>query len=654
MNLVWAAAIMTTTLCSAQTYHGRYVEGEGDPTYLAALDCACEMLQPSSRMACLPMLYMRDWNGFVEGPTWNAWWIQNSFGPSFTMMPFLVEPYQTWLTDSQAMWFAAMGDGKRPDNNGYVGPAGCLCDAATPTMVYYRQGDGNVAIHDWCIGFTVAGLLLESELMLVKRDPHEIAQMLPKLEAVAAFLDSRRDPRTNLLLGGVASNLLAPSYGGRLKPDGTRDKAYLAELSVNYVAALNRLVEVCKLARSPDKARIYAKRRDLVKRALPKLMSNDGCFIQALNPDGTKQGVFGAPEHGYFETAPNHDAMCFRVVDDAQAERIYQKIRSIPELRPNKLILPNYPSYDSMYETSGLFAYGVWVNGGHWTTAEARMMMGYARVGAFDDALAAFQRILDLARAFRADNNLTDRGAKLYQPGQPYNVVYDCWGAPGALLRGVLEYEYNADGLRLYPHIPVGVSKLVQKFPVAFGGKRLLISVSGNGPITRVLMDGKPVRAVSAKSVLLKPGSGAGDVGVQICLGGAKPIPVASRPADASSSQSRHPGRAGAGALPTTSLLAKVAAFEEDLDARGLGNSYEGAHARLVLGMRDALTNRRLQEGRETGPPPKLPGIPKADPAAVDALYVSTIDKLIGGLIDRLKQARPGAIRDAGTRAGLL
>ncbi|HTQ11097.1 MAG TPA: hypothetical protein VMI31_13605, partial [Fimbriimonadaceae bacterium] len=518
-----------------QGYSGAYFEGSGDVHYLQGLDNAYAMMQPSASMACLPMLYDRDWNGFVEGPTWNAWWIQNSFGPSYTMMPFLTEPYQTWLTNSQDMWFAMMGDGKHRDFMGAVGPPGCLCDAATPTGCYYRQGDGNVAIHDWCIGFTCAGLILESELMLVKRDPGEIRRMLPKLETVAAFLDSRRDPKMNLLLGGVASNLLAPSYGGWLQPDGTRAKAYLSELSVNYVAGLDRLIEVEKLAGHRDRAALYAERRDLVKKALPKLMTKEGYFVQALLPDGERQGIYGAAKSGFFETAPNHDAMCFRVVDDRQSARIYDKIKSVPELRPHDLILPNFPSYDNMYEDKGLFSYGVWVNGGHWTTAEARMIMGYYRVGAQADALASFGHIYDLARAYRADNNLTDRGAKLYQPNQPYNVVYDCWGAPGGMLRGLFEYVYSADGLRLYPHLPVRISRLAQKFPVLFGKTRLYLSAAGAGPIREVLVNGRPVSGFDAKSVMLKLSGGEGDTRVQILMGEArafsapspKPTPIA-------------------------------------------------------------------------------------------------------------------------------
>jgi hypothetical protein len=642
-----------TTMASTGQFNGRHINGKGDTAYLQALDDAYSMLQPASDMACLPMLYRREWNGLVEGPTWDAWWIQNSFGPSYTMMPFLEEPYRTWLTNSQAMWFVQMADGKKADRNGYVAPAGCLCDCATPTGVYYRQGDGRVAEHDWCIGFTVAGLLLQSELMLVKRDRAEIDFYLPKLEAVAAFLDARRDPQKDLLLGGVASNLLAPSYGGWLKADGTRDKAYLSELSVNYVAALDRLIEVCKLAHRPDKAAAYAKTRDKVRAALNRLLTPEGYFIHALNPDGTKQGVFGAPKSGYFESAPNHDSVCFRVVDDAQAKTIVAKMLSIPELRPNKLILPNYPTYDTMYETGGLFTYGTWVNGGHWTTAEARMMMAYARVGQTKPALEAFGRILELARAFRADNNLVDRGAKLYQPGQPYNVVYDCWGAPGALLRGVFEYEFKADGLRLYPHLPKGVTGYTQTFPVIFGKKRLFLTASGSGPITRVLVDGKPVKEFDAKSVFVKLGPAKQDVRIDICLGGAKASAVADGDLGLKQLERSFKGvRTTDTPAVSWDQLDAIRGFWQKLEGIGFSDTYEARHARVVLDMVEAMLTRR--ENEATPKPPTLPGIPPADLRQVDNLYGTTVENLSLGLIDALKKTKSKAIRDAAVKAGLI
>ena len=154
------------------------------------------------------------------------------------------------------------------------------------------------------------------------------------------------------------------------------------------IAALDRLIELEKLAGHTDKVKLYTQRRDLARQGLPALMTEEGYFIKALDPDGVKHGVYGAKKHGYFEAVVNHDAICFRVVDESQAARIYRKIASIPGLRPHDVIITNYPALDDMYVpgTDWLWKFGTWVNGGHWSTCKARMVMAYCQLGKFDDA----------------------------------------------------------------------------------------------------------------------------------------------------------------------------------------------------------------------------------------------------------------------------
>jgi hypothetical protein len=202
------------------------------------------MFEPDPEFQNLSMLYISNWNGFVEGPTWDAWWIQNSYGTTFAALPIMQEPFVTFLQKSQDLWFDQMGDGKRTGANppfNWVAPDGCLCDAARPGWIVYRQGDGQIESHDWAMEFTAAGVLLQCELLLISRDTVAIQKYLPKLERSAAFIETRRDTN-NLFLAGTAANLLAPSFAGWKKADGTRGRAYLTGLSVTYIAALNRLI----------------------------------------------------------------------------------------------------------------------------------------------------------------------------------------------------------------------------------------------------------------------------------------------------------------------------------------------------------------------------------------------------------------------------
>jgi hypothetical protein len=634
------------------SFKGQYFSGNGDVRYLALLDSAYSLLEPNPRLENLSMLYKPDWNGFVEGPTWNAWWIQNSFGPTYTMLPFMDPAYQAFVFNSQAMWFNMQGNGVRKDNNGYTGPEGVLCDAATLRDVWYRQGDGKVSKHDWCFGFTTAGILLQSELMLIRRDKSEAAHYLPLLEKSADFVDSRRNRSNNMFLVGAAANLLAPSYAGtgEMLPDSSYGKAYLAEISVNYIAAMDRLIEVEKMMGRTDKVKLYQHRREQVRAGLKNFITPEGYFIRSIDEDGTRHGVYGAVKHGYFESTPNQDAMAFRVVSDAAAGRIYDQIRSIPQLRPYRLIIPNYPSYDDMYEYGGLFTYGRWVNGGEWATCEARMQMGYYRVGAYADAAAGFTRFLRLAGEFKMDNNLTDFGKSLYQPHLSVNCVYDCWGAPGGFLRGLFEYIYTAGGLVLYPHIPTGITTLKQRFPVYFGKKRIYLTTHGTGNITSVRVNGRPVSHFDPHSFFLKAeGDNPGIITVSFGLGGDPALAadsdagekgtgekaageeaILSIPGgtdfwnidalrDAGDTSSRLPSGYG-------SQLKKIGAFYRILINAGLEGTYACKHAELILRCVQAIDERRKlkQEG-------ELPLLPVQSQIAADKLYITTVTNLTEG-----------------------
>ena len=217
------------------------------------------------------------------------------------------------------------------------------------------------------------------------------------------------------------------------------------------------------------------------------------------------------------------------MVDDAQAERIYAQIASIPELRRHVFILPNYPGYDDMYvePDSWLWSYGTWVNGGHWSTCEGRMVMAYYRLGKYDDARRSMEQLLTFARDFRMDNPLVEFGSKVYQPKQPINLCYDSFGPPAALVRGLFEYLYKADRLVLMPHIPPTITALEQQFPIRFGRKRLYLSASGAGPVTSVTVNGVPHESFDERSVSLRYDGLPDTARIAIAMGGAEPRPPA-------------------------------------------------------------------------------------------------------------------------------
>lgn len=625
-----------------ERFEGKFYSGKGDLEFLRLLELSRQFFAPSPVMQDISMLYSKDWNGFVEGPTWNAWWVQNSYGTSFAELPFLEEPYVTFLRNANDLWYKMMGDGKRRGSHDWVAPDGQLCDCASPDKVVYKQGDCRINLHDWGLEFTAAGTLIMAESLLISRDKEDIAHYLPFFRRSAALIESRRDPEKNLYLVGAAGNLLAPSYAGRKIDDDTYEKAYLTGLSITWIAALDRMIELEKLAGDENYVRLYSEQRECAKNGLTNVMTEEGYFIKSLDPDGTRHGVYGADKHGYFEAVCNHDAVALRITDDQTSKMIVEKIRSIPGLRPHDLIITNYPSLDDLYvkpgEPLGLFTFGEWVNGGHWTTCEARMILAYFRTGAYEDAARSMRKIESFARAFRMDNPLVDFGNDVYQPNQPINCCYDSWGAPAAMIRGLFEYLYSAESLTLVPHIPSGITELVQKFPIRFGDRRLYLSVSGNGPVEKVLINGEEWDGFDQKSITLPYSRLTGQSRIHIVLAGGDPrVPPISLETDDPCfiDSADCPSIDGMAVAPET-----VNRFYQMMCRADLADSYEARHARLILEYLKTITERRELIAEK-----KLELLPESSQEAADRSYIDTVMRLTEGFLGEM--TRSSSLEDA-------
>jgi len=706
-----AATAASPDAATVGHYSGAFVEGRGDVRTLEAIDAAFEATRPSPRMVCLPLFYKRDWNGFVEAPYWPCWWTQNPFGATYGLMPFLgEEPYASWIANAQDMWFRKMGDGKRADSSGDVAPDGCLMDAAyfhlsggnsngfgdfrglgpprahaqiapingevVDSGCWFKQGDANRVVTDWYFGGTAAGLIVEADRLLARHDVAAARARLPELKRVAAFIDSRRDPETNLIKGGHNSNLLAPSFRGARKADGTYELGYLTELSVNYVVGLERLAEVCLLCGEAEAAGHYRMTASKVRHGLPRLMTPEGYFIKSLESDG-RHGVFGAPQHGYFEAHPNHDAGAFRVTDDAANKRIVdfmlRKVRGAEapgNLFPRHFVLPNYPGYDD-HSGEGDMTYGTWCNGGVWPAHEGMMGIACFRAGEYAHPLDAWGAMRLLFEAFRADAPLANWGATPWGGplSRPWCFCFDNLGPAAGLLRGLFEYEYTARGLRLWPHIPETVGRYAQKLPASFGQTRIYLAVTGTGPITRARVNGKAKPVGSDGSLFLPLDGSPVTATVEFLRGGAKPEGVLTRQIaatiPAASQVAFWTAQPASATAPTGQLadLSAAGAFLQLMQKAGLKDSFEAGQARTVVGLLAALQERRALAAAGKLRVPDLKAshnIPPADPLEVDELYRDTARWILGGLQDHLRgvslqkyPVRPDVLRIA-KAAGLL
>ena len=508
-------SVMWFTSCAPKpsgqpVYEGAYCRGEGDTTYLRLIDESFAFFDPNPAVPNISMLYQPDWDTFVEGAGWGAWWIQNSYGFSYAATPFLQEPWFSILQRSWDMHWNNQGDGKRMSMwdgsptgsffSGLVAPDGSLGDMARPHEIGFKQGDGDQNVHDWFYEAAAAGLVMQAEILLTNRDTLAMRLYLPKMERACAFIERTRDSANGLFLVGPASNLLAPSYGGVRKLDGSLGKGYLAGLSITYLAALDRMSELYALTGEKDKKDLCRQRQEVTRRSLPLLLTTDGYFVKSIEPGGIKHGVLGQEPHGYLEGVANADAVALRVVDDRTAESIYDRIAAYPAIRPFDFLLTNAPSLDDTYwERKGAFPgagtevsrqFGHWVDGGAWGTVEGRAILMYSRLGRFDDILRSGVRAMKWAKDFRMDAPWSQQGENTDNPwsdsGEHHiggvSVMIDNFAIPAATVRGLFDYDYRSDRLILRPRVPGSIAYYEQKVPVRFGSKKIFVSCRNGGP----------------------------------------------------------------------------------------------------------------------------------------------------------------------------
>ncbi len=498
----------------ADRYDGEFCSGEGDTSYLRLIDESFAFFSPNPVVPNLAMLYKPEWDTFVEGAGWDAWWMQNSYGFSYAATPFLQEPWVSTLQRSWDLHWSNQGDGKRmsmwggsPSGSWFshlVGPEGSLGDMARPNEIGYKQGDGDQNVHDWYYEATAAGLVMQAEILLAGRNMEAIRYYLPMMERACSFIEGTRDPENNLFLVGPASNLLAPSYGGIKQSDGSVGKGYLAGLSITYLAALDRMSELYTMIGDAGRFEICERRRRITRASLPLLMTSDGYFAKSLEPGGTQHGVLGQETFGYLEGVANADAVALRVVNDETSHAIYKQIAGYPAIRPFDFLLTNAPSLDDSYWTGGSMPgqgteefrqFGHWVDGGAWGTVEGRAILMYYRLGRFEDVRRSAIRAMKWAKDFRMDAPWSHQGENTRNPwsdtGEHHvggvSVMIDNFAIPAATIRGLFDYEYRSDRLILRPRVPGSITYYEQKQPVRFGEKRIYLSCRNGGPRVRAV-----------------------------------------------------------------------------------------------------------------------------------------------------------------------
>jgi hypothetical protein len=263
------------------------------------------------------------------------------------------------------------------------------------------------------------------------------------------------------------------------------------------------------------------------------------------------------------------------------------------------------------------------------------MMLGYYRLGKFEDAQRSMKRLLTFARKFRMDNPLTKFGSDVYQPKEAINLCYDTFGPAAGFIRGLFEYLYSAEGLTVLPHIPPTITELQQLDPIRFGKKKLYLSTAGNGQITSVRINGQIWKSFNKDSVFLPYDEIPDTARIKIFFGNEKLGKLLSQKTlNLTAAEITAPPRDTPVAKDIPAELKamderanKLKALYEDFLAEGLEESYEAFHIRLAL-----MAIHTIHERRKLQDQGKLVSLPEPSTSAANKSYLDTAIKLCDGL----------------------
>jgi hypothetical protein len=207
-------------------------------------------------------------------------------------------------------------------------------------------------------------------------------------------------------------------------------------------------------------------------------------------------------------------------------------------------------------------------------------------------------------------------------------------------LRALFEYNYTAKGLRMWPHLPPGITRLIQKIPASFGQTRIFVGTTGQGKPVKALVNGKSLPMEPDGSLFLQLDGAKKNVTVEFLLGDAKPegVPVIlSKTIIPPVNDTKFWDLASR--LDTTNNPPNFAAagvFLKLMERAQLGDSFEAGQARVVIQILTALHERRRLNSLGILHTPLLDEIPAAQPEEVEKCYARQARFILGGLHDHL------------------
>lgn len=344
------------------------------------------------------------------------------------------------------------------------------------------------------LGGHLVGLINSCEDILFTRDARFGRGRMPRLRQAMACMTKRK----------FKNGLMEVGYGGAFIELWYSFVGYPSTTQIFYIRALCLMAEVERFLGHPEEAEKWLAHAQPVEKALKRLVTRDGVFMNAIDVKGRRHG----DGKDYFESIPNVVAAPLEVIGEAQAKKIVAKIKTIPQLDKLVPIVVNYPARtETFHPACDKRGVGAHWNGGAW--------MGFGGFEVWTHLIARdfakAERLINQTIEVRAEFGLQDfiagfgfhKGANVFDRKPCDHPILFQQGAFGNSLRGLLGVQPRHDGIVLQPRIFPDIKKIEFKKPIYYGNSEIYLSIKNGKRISKVSINGKPVKTFTDETVFI-------------------------------------------------------------------------------------------------------------------------------------------------------
>ena len=341
----------------------------------------------------------------------------------------------------------------------------------------------------------LAAVINGCEDILFTRDAAFGRNRLPKLRKAMTLATGRE----------FSGGLMHVGYGGAFIELWYSFAGYPSSTQIFHIRALRMMAELERFLGHPGNAEEWESQVGATDKALKRLITREGFFINAIDDDGRRHG----DGRDYFESIPNVLAAPLEVIDESQARKIVEKIKTIPQLDENTPMAVNYPgrteSFHPRVERRGLGAH--W-NGGAWMGFGGFEAWTHLIARDYDKAERLMRQMVDIRDEYGLQDFVAGfgahKGANVFNRRPRDHPITFQMGAFGNPLRGLLGIQPRHDRIELTPRIFPGLREIRFLQPIYYGGREILVAIRNGKAISSVSVNGDRVRDFNDETVRLK------------------------------------------------------------------------------------------------------------------------------------------------------